>query len=273
MAKTRQEDEHNYQSLLLTLSERSTRPPTSWSYNLVLSTPTQPPGNPILFHLLSALPVLAAITSASVATAAPPTYFNTRHFILFGVLGSWLLSRALGIVLAKSTRERKASASKNPRATGHTSRPRTLAVILSTTKNSILGLVPPILLAQQTCGLFSTCRSWAPIRLDGTEGGVELNPQEQFDWNVAVLYPRLVGAYLAFQLGYALVVVWRFSSVKWGWELLGGQKRAGRGGVGEVTRVNLTEGVVGDGDLPCEGGTEGLSKVVVVGVHEGDLSV
>lgn len=61
--------------------------------------------------------------------------------------------------------------------------------------------------------------------------------------------------------------------MKWGWELLGGQKRAGRGGVGEVTRVNLTEGVVGDGDLPCEGGTEGLSKVVVVGVREGDLSV
>lgn len=94
-----------------------------------------------------------------------------------------------------------------------------LRFTLLTAKNVVLGVAPPALLMKQTCGVFSTCQSWAPIVRAGSGlgfGGVELNPEEKFEWNLKILYPRLVAACLVLQLGYGLVIVRGFGWVRWG---------------------------------------------------------
>jgi len=75
-----------------------------------------------------------------------------------------------------------------------------------TTKNVLLGLAPPVLLANITCGGFSTCSSWTPILGPGA-GGVALNPEGDFERNAVVWYPCLTGCVLVMHLGYFWGVV------------------------------------------------------------------
>ncbi|KAK0641695.1 hypothetical protein B0T16DRAFT_393937 [Cercophora newfieldiana] len=207
---TQPADELHLQNLTITLHRLSSTKSTNISTSPTPS-PTfnsnQTPRGALLLHTLSSLPILTAFLFASAAAGAPPTYFNPRHFTLFAVLASWLLSRLLGLLITNYISPPPPAATDNCHSPARSTIQReTLSAILSTVKNIILGLAPPVLLAAQTCGVFSGCKPWEPIRLDGRRTGLELNPKETFEWNVTVLYPRLVGAFLALELGRGLRV-------------------------------------------------------------------
>ncbi|KAK0620231.1 hypothetical protein B0T14DRAFT_566999 [Immersiella caudata] len=186
MDATPPEDDLHLRNLLTSLNVLSTEPPISPAHSLLFPNPTHHPSNPLPLHPISSHPILSAFLFASTATGAAPTYFNVRHFVLLSVLFGWLASRFISFLLTKHLNQHL-SLTKHKRT----------HVIVCAVKNVTLGLVPPFLLATQTCGCFSNCRPWPPIRLDGEVTGVELNPREKFDWNNAVLYSPLVGAFLA----------------------------------------------------------------------------
>ncbi|KAK5661176.1 hypothetical protein OQA88_11067 [Cercophora sp. LCS_1] len=170
---------------------------------------------------VSSLPVLIAIGFASGATGAPPTDFNLRHaVIIFGVLGSWVISRAIGTMLERRFR------SNSDTKQGTFSKNTTLVICL-TVKNIVFGLLPVALLSSLTCGGFSGCRFWAPIGLEGFEG-VDLLPWEKFFKNIRSLFPPLASSCLGAELGFVPLVVYALP-------FLGFQAKFGK------TKVEATE--------------------------------
>lgn len=196
---------------------------TSRSEHLLL--PCQKESPPKILTLLAYLPILYATIAACIATGAPPTYFNTRHLVLLsGVFGAWLVSHGITLLVTKylsshHARYRHSMSSftsnmnldmNNPNPNPdmenlHVKPHRPLKIstlpYLLTTKDILLGLAPAILLANITCGVFSTCESWTPILGPGA-GGVVLNPVGDFERNAAVWYPWLTGSVLVVQLGW-----------------------------------------------------------------------
>ncbi|KAK4463260.1 hypothetical protein QBC42DRAFT_296190 [Cladorrhinum samala] len=159
------------------------------------------PGLPL--QILPYVPVLISIISASLAVGGPPLYFNVRHIVIIcGILGSWTTSHILGIVIPRTMAKRR----------------KKLSFWLLTIKNAVFAIIPPMLLGMQTCGLFNTCRGWAPIVITRHGrlrfGGVVLEALESFKWNVEVFYPWLVLGFLVVQGGYGLGVWMWFRSAK-----------------------------------------------------------
>ena len=79
---------------------------TSWIENLLLPAPdrgAETKSTSLWLYILAYIPTLIATISASVATGAPPTYFNTRHVVILpGVFGSWVVSHAIGVVVGRT---------------------------------------------------------------------------------------------------------------------------------------------------------------------------
>ncbi|KAK1755596.1 hypothetical protein QBC47DRAFT_413347 [Echria macrotheca] len=201
----------HYDELLAVISRERTTQPANWTTRWASDLHNPIPSVSVPIRIIAYVPVLFAVACTAWAAAAPPTLFNTRHFvIIFGVLASWVVSRLSGSGLSWLFRN---DLQRHPSAPRQASRERRrLAyVTLVTVKNVILGLVPPLLLITLTCGVFNYCYSWAPIiglnRSGLVYGNVELDSAEDFDWNNNVLYPRLVGACLLVQLvGYLSAV-------------------------------------------------------------------
>lgn len=206
-----------YTQLCNTLQEVSKSTADKWTqdpaFNASLSHfPGQgPPSLPL--QILPYIPIFISIISASLAVGGPPLYFNIRHIIILcGILGSWTTSHILGIVIPPTIGKKR----------------RKLSFWLLTTKNAVFAIIPPMLLGMQTCGLFSTCKGWAPIVVTRHGrlrfGGVVLEALESFKWNVEVFYPWLVLGFLVVQCGYGLGVwMWfRSAKVEWkGWKKWG----------------------------------------------------
>lgn len=234
-------DTTQYNRLVETLSPSSDDPPSTTTPScsraqrrfLPLFTYKEPSSKTLT--LLAYLPVVYAIIAACIATGAPPTYFNTRHLVLLpGVFGAWIVSHGITLFttnclshhfaryqldspqsMAGFTLDLNGNPSPdienlhsrmnmNMNRNDKPHRPLKISLLLYllTLKNIILGLTPAVLLANITCGIFSTCESWTPILGPGT-GGVALNPVGDFERNAVVWYPWLTGSVLVVQLGWA----------------------------------------------------------------------
>ncbi|KAK4222999.1 hypothetical protein QBC38DRAFT_61058 [Podospora fimiseda] len=197
------DDKDNYKQLLNVLNAEEEPP---WPQDPVFNTNLSifPSDNShslllrLLFQLLPYIPVIVSIITANLAVGLSPLYLNIRNIIMVsGILGSWTISHLTGIAINAFYGNRKSK----------------VRSWLLTVKNLVFALTPPVLLGMQTCGLFSTCQAWAPILLSRNGifrfGGVVLDSEEAFEWNVGVFYPRLVGGILGVQCGYALGVwIW-----------------------------------------------------------------
>ncbi|KAK4169870.1 hypothetical protein QBC43DRAFT_306785 [Cladorrhinum sp. PSN259] len=196
----RSSDEECYQQLLNILK---TQQPSDKSQDTAFNVgfPSFSPGSsqsPLaktLLQLLPYFPIIISIVSASLAVGNSPLYFNIRHLIIIcGILGSWATSHGLGIAIRRSS----FFGSKR------------LGFWLLILKNSVFALVPPMLLGMQSCGLFSTCQAWASIIVTRDAGlGFERVVLDSLDFqrNIDIYYPWLVGVLLVSQCVYA-VVVW-----------------------------------------------------------------
>ncbi|KAJ7437884.1 hypothetical protein B0H11DRAFT_2294100 [Mycena galericulata] len=135
---------------------------------------------------------LTSFAAAAGALAAPPTYLNDRHFLMFGIFGGWILS-ALITRLTTWTNQRNLER---------------LALIVAV-KDMFLATAISVLLSATTCGWLSSCKVWANYYGYGAaHARVPLDNSAAFAWNDGVLYPALVCVSLGLNLLTYLVLRW-----------------------------------------------------------------
>ncbi|KAJ6510496.1 hypothetical protein C8R45DRAFT_390452 [Mycena sanguinolenta] len=133
---------------------------------------------------------LASFTAAAGALAGPPAYLNDRHFLIFGIVGAWVLS-------AMTTSLLMSSYNGNFEPLG----------FLVASKDMVIATVVPVLFSATTCGWLSTCKLWSNYYGRDTPR-IPLDNTAAFAWNDNVLYPVLVCTCLGLNVLAYLVLRW-----------------------------------------------------------------
>ncbi|KAF7328963.1 Carboxylic ester hydrolase [Mycena venus] len=157
---------------------------------------------------------LTSFAAAAGALAAPPSYLNDRHFLMFGILGAWILSAATTWVLMRYS----------------LSNLQNLGCFVAA-KDILLAVTIPVLFSATTCGWLSSCRLWSNYYGHGFPR-VPLDNSAAFAWNDGVLYPTLVGVCQGMNVLTYLVLRWlvyrkAFGVLVWSERAIGEALRAG----------------------------------------------
>ncbi|KAJ6588141.1 hypothetical protein B0H19DRAFT_1098138 [Mycena capillaripes] len=170
---------------------------TSW-YQPRRTSPTEREGARTWTHtaavVLLLADTLASFAAAAGALAAPPSYLNARHLLMFGILGGWILSAWTTTFL---TRSHSLTTTKSFVRLGR----------LVAAKDMLLALAIPVLFSATTCGWLSSCRLWSNYYGRGGRR-VPLDNSAAFAWNDGVLYPVLVCTSLGLNVCTYLVLRW-----------------------------------------------------------------
>jgi hypothetical protein len=175
---------------------------------------------------------LTSLAAAAGALAAPPSYLNDRHLLIFGILGGWILSALMTRLLVWSNTNRRNL--------------ERLGFIVA--KDMLLAVAIPVLFSMTTCGWLSSCKLWANYYGYGAaRARVPLDNTAAFEWNNRVLYPALVGTCLGLNLLTYLVLRWlvyrsAFHVLVWSRSAIGEALCSGKGTTGldiELQHSNL----------------------------------
>jgi nitrate reductase NapE component len=139
--------------------------------------------SPFFFLALSTMPILAAAVSAFVIIWFTPTIgLGCRTLWVIALTAGLFISPALTWLISRTLR-------------GKTAWYATIA------KDAVFGLSGVLVIVLSSIGIFNTCWCWSGVYSRGISGAyIDLDPQEEREYNAHHLYPAMVGACLLLQI-------------------------------------------------------------------------